>query len=59
MEKESHGYVIFEIKPKSTAANGAIVTGRAGIYFDYNQPVFTNEIKNTLSQVHSILRIRS
>jgi PKD repeat protein len=47
-EKESHGYVIFEIKPKSTAANGAIVTGKAGIYFDYNQPVFTNEIKNTL-----------
>jgi uncharacterized repeat protein (TIGR01451 family) len=47
-EKGSHGYVIYEIMPNSGLPNGTIVKGKAGIYFDFNPPVMTNEVKNTL-----------
>ena len=48
-EKASHGYVIFEVMPKNAVTNGTIVKGKAGIYFDFNPPVFTNEVMNTLT----------
>jgi uncharacterized repeat protein (TIGR01451 family) len=47
-EKGSHGYVIYEITPKTGLPNGTKVTGNAGIYFDFNPPVMTNTVMNTL-----------
>jgi uncharacterized repeat protein (TIGR01451 family) len=47
-EKGSHGYVIYEISPKTGLPNGTRVTGNAGIYFDFNPPVMTNTVMNTL-----------
>lgn len=48
-EKGSHGYVIYEVMPDSNVANGTPVKGKAGIYFDFNPPVFTNMVNNTLT----------
>ena len=47
-EKESHGYVAFKIKPKTAVAVGDIIKAQAGIYFDFNLPVITNEVTTTV-----------
>jgi hypothetical protein len=40
-EPESHGFVAFTAKLKPGMGVGAVVSNRAGIYFDYNEPVIT------------------
>lgn len=41
-EPNSHGYISFKIKPKSTVAFGNTIKNKASIYFDYNEPIITN-----------------
>ncbi|MBK9275066.1 MAG: T9SS type A sorting domain-containing protein [Flavobacteriales bacterium] len=41
-EPDSHGFVLFSIKPMSTLLAGDSVWNRAYIYFDFNEPVITN-----------------
>ncbi|MCC6414150.1 MAG: hypothetical protein IT270_21045, partial [Saprospiraceae bacterium] len=41
-EPESHGFVAFTARVKPGMSVGAMVANRAGIYFDYNEPVITN-----------------
>jgi uncharacterized repeat protein (TIGR01451 family) len=41
-EPASHGYVAYSIKPKSTTTIGDTIHNTAGIYFDFNLPVATN-----------------
>ncbi|MBN8695380.1 MAG: T9SS type A sorting domain-containing protein [Bacteroidetes bacterium] len=48
-EAESHGYVIFEVLPNTGLSNGTAITNSVGIYFDYNPPVYTNTVLNTIS----------
>jgi hypothetical protein len=47
-EKGSHGYIMYEITPKQSLLNKTKLGGKADIYFDYNLPVSTNSIINTL-----------
>lgn len=47
-EPESHGYIVYEILPKSNLANGTQIKNRADIYFDFNPPVLTNTTLNTI-----------
>lgn len=47
-EPESHGYVVFEAATKPSAPDYAIVENSAAIYFDFNEPVITNSVINTL-----------
>lgn len=47
-EPGSHGFVKFKIRPLSTAGGGTAITNRAGIYFDFNAPVITNTVTNTI-----------
>ncbi len=47
-EPESHGYVVFEIDPVVGLATGTTIENRVGIYFDYNAPVYTNTVLNTI-----------
>jgi uncharacterized repeat protein (TIGR01451 family) len=51
-EPGSHGYVTYRIKPKSTSQVGDIIVNSAKIYFDFNEPIITNnattEIVNNL-----------
>lgn len=46
-EPESHGYVVFEIKPINAIPHDTKVENKVGIYFDYNDPVITNTVFNT------------
>ncbi|MBK7853781.1 MAG: T9SS type A sorting domain-containing protein [Bacteroidetes bacterium] len=41
-EPQSHGFVTYRIKPKTTLLAGDSVTNKAYIYFDFNAPVETN-----------------
>lgn len=46
-EPNSHGYIQYRIKPVSAMADGTQVRNKAAIYFDFNEPVVTNETVNT------------
>ncbi len=48
----SQGYFSFSIKPRMGIADGTVITNSAAIYFDFNLPVVTNEVYNTIS--HSL-----
>ena len=42
-EAGSHGFVTFSVQPHSDLPPGDSIVNRAGIYFDYNAPVITND----------------
>ncbi|MEM9261868.1 MAG: hypothetical protein AAGA62_19655, partial [Bacteroidota bacterium] len=44
----SQGFVTFEIEPLSGLDDFTVIDNTAGIYFDFNQPVITNTVNNTL-----------
>lgn len=48
-EPGSHGYVIFEVEPLPSLANGTEIKNDVGIYFDFNPPIYTNTVLNTIS----------
>ena len=48
-EPDSHGWVLFKIKPKNTFSLGDVVESTADIYFDYNPAVVTNTATTQLS----------
>lgn len=50
-EKNSHGYVMFEVAPMTGLAVGTELTNKVGIYFDFNEPVITNTVLNTITDV--------
>jgi uncharacterized repeat protein (TIGR01451 family) len=43
-EPLSHGYIAYQIKPKSSVSPGDTIHNSASIYFDYNQPVNTDQL---------------
>lgn len=47
-ELESHGFVQYRITPFEDAPKNSIVTNLGDIYFDYNQPITTNTVFNTI-----------
>jgi len=51
----SNGFVKYSLKPKAGLADFTQVKNKAAIYFDYNQPVITNEVLNTyVSTISSV-----
>ena len=50
-ESESHGYIAYKIKTISTVNLGDQFSAKADIYFDFNQPVTTNTVTTTFSDV--------
>jgi uncharacterized repeat protein (TIGR01451 family) len=46
-ERNSHGYIQYRIKPISKMTDRTEVRNKASIYFDFNEPVVTNETVNT------------
>ncbi len=54
-EPLSHGYIVYQVKPKSTIVVGDVIHNGASIYFDYNLPVETNNastlVRNTNQSV--------
>ncbi|MEO0339942.1 MAG: T9SS type A sorting domain-containing protein, partial [Bacteroidota bacterium] len=47
-EPLSHGYVSFSIESMEDLEERSIIENRAGIYFDFNPPIITNTVSNTL-----------
>ncbi len=47
-EAASHGFIKFRILRVEDMPLGTEIPNRAAIYFDYNDPVITNEVVNTL-----------
>lgn len=47
-EPNSHGYVIYEVNALPTAPEGIVISNKAEIYFDFNPPIVTNSVWNTL-----------
>jgi Leucine-rich repeat (LRR) protein len=52
-ETNSHGFIVYKVKPKSTVALQDIILNKADIFFDFNEPIITNtastQFVNTLS----------
>jgi len=57
---EGEGWVSFSVNPKSNLVTGDQIRNKAGIIFDVNPPVITNEVFNTIdaaaptSEVYSV-----
>ncbi len=47
-ERESHGFVQFKIVPKQNLPEHTRIENRASIVFDFNLPVVTNTVYNTI-----------
>lgn len=48
-EPDSHGFVRFTIDQVADNIEGTVIENRAAIYFDFNEPVITETIFNTIS----------
>ncbi|MGC4040150.1 MAG: leucine-rich repeat domain-containing protein [Flavobacterium sp.] len=48
-----HGDVLFKIRTKNDLQENDTVLQRAGIYFDYNFPVITNDAETTFAQLNN------
>jgi uncharacterized repeat protein (TIGR01451 family) len=49
-EALSHGFVKFRAKQQAANTVGHTIENRAGIYFDFNEPVVTNTVFHTLAE---------
>jgi uncharacterized repeat protein (TIGR01451 family) len=47
-EAESHGYVMYRIRPLTDVNPGDVIHNFAAIYFDLNEPIITNETWHTI-----------
>jgi hypothetical protein len=53
-QQASHGYVIYKVKQNADLPMGTEITNTAGIYFDFNPAVVTNQTLNTISTAAGI-----
>jgi PKD repeat protein len=58
-EPESHGHIVVNAKLKPGLTEGTQVFNTAGIYFDFNAPVMTNTVVNTLKTITGIRNFNS
>ena len=45
---ESNGYIRFKIYPEADIALGTVLKNEAAIFFDFNEPIITNEVFHTI-----------
>ena len=53
-EQRSHGFVKFSMALNADLPPGTSIQNQADIYFDFNQPVRTNTVVNTLSDISAV-----
>jgi len=58
-EPASHGFVIFDALIRRDAPYGTTLENRAGIYFDFNPPIITNTVVNTLEMINATKQIQA
>ena len=49
-EAASHGFVKFKIGQKLDLPDGTLILNQAGIYFDFNEPIITNQTSHLISR---------
>ena len=49
-EPDSHGFVKFNIEQKPNNPDGTVIENTAGIYFDFNAPIITPPVFNTIKR---------
>jgi len=54
-EPLSHGFLTFEIEQKPDLPVGTLIQNQAAIYFDFNVPVITNLVWNTISTIPNVI----
>jgi hypothetical protein len=47
-QEGSNGFVEFKISPKENIKNGEIIPNKANIVFDFEEPLATNSVQNTI-----------
>lgn len=47
-EPLSHGFITYKVNAKSGLANGTAIDNSAEIFFDFNAPIVTNNVKNII-----------
>ncbi len=50
----SQGYIMYQIKMKDNLAAGTTILNDAAIYFDFNEPIYTNQVSTELIETTSI-----
>lgn len=58
-EPASKGFVKFSVKKKSNLPVGSHISNRASIVFDYNAPILTNTVTDTVAEPSYVFEIRS
>ena len=53
-EPASNGWLVFDIDRKPNQSFGTEITNQAAIYFDFNEPIITNELVNVLTEPVSV-----
>ncbi len=53
-DETSRGYVAFKVKPNDEVEIGDFILGEASVYFDFDAPVFTNEVSTEFVENLSI-----
>jgi uncharacterized repeat protein (TIGR01451 family) len=51
-EAASHGFVKFMIQPKMELPYGTTIRNSAAIYFDFNEPIITNQTLHTINELY-------
>lgn len=57
-ESASKGFVKFSVNKKKNLPVGTSISNRASIVFDYNQPLLTNTVADTLAEPNFIFELR-
>ena len=47
-EPASHGFIEFKIQQVKDLPDGTVIQNQAAIYFDFNDPIITNQVFNTI-----------
>ncbi len=55
-EPASNGFVIFDIDLLSNRNEGTVIENRAAIFFDFNPPIITNTVRNTIKELVNTTR---
>lgn len=56
---EGEGFISYSVMPKADLSHGTEIKNKASIYFDYNEPIVTNEFLNTIDKVNPVSKVSS
>jgi uncharacterized repeat protein (TIGR01451 family) len=55
--EESQGFVQFFVQQQPDNPDGTLIENRAGIYFDFNEPIITNTVFHTIGEPITVINV--